>query len=160
LDKLTASIHTNENATFSVTVQNRGNAKLTITISVASEGTIFSWGHMSVGTFVLDWNESREIFFSVSPPFDAKSGNYTYTITAQGGSASQSVLVQVTVLKTKREDKNMMARALLTLGLLLLLCLVIVGVYMTEKRSKEPKPARPQSKLDEEKVPRGTQEEE
>jgi uncharacterized membrane protein len=160
MDKLTASIHTNENATFSVTVHNRGNAKLTITISVASEGTIFSWAHMSVGTFVLDWNESREIFFSVSPPLDAKSGNYTYTITAQGGSASQSVLVQVTVLKTKREDKNMMARALLTLGLLLLLCLVIVGVYMSEKRSNEPKPARPQSKLDEEKVPRGTQEEE
>jgi uncharacterized membrane protein len=162
LDKLKESIHTNETATFSVKVQNRGNAKLTITVKVASEATSISWAHLTVGSFDLEWNETREIFFSVSPPLDAKSGNYSFTIMAQGGSASQSVDVQVTVLKTERGDKNMMARSLLTLGLLLMLFLVIGGVYLSERQSNEPKPVvkRKDNSLDEKKVPAAAEEEE
>jgi uncharacterized membrane protein len=138
VDHLTTSIHTNETATFTLTVQNLGNTRVKVNITIASNAYELPWANLSATAFELDGNTGRNVVFSVSPVLTAKAGNYTYSLTIVGENATQNVDLKVVVLKTKHEDKNAFARALLTLGLLLMLIIAFIAFYLSRSREKRP----------------------
>jgi len=138
LDHLNATVHPNETATFTVTVQNLGNTVIVVSVAISSNAYELPWANLSATAFTIDANAGRNIVFSVTPDLLAKAGNYTYTLTVNGQNATQKVDLKVTVLKTKHEDKNAFARALLTLGLLLMLIIAVIAFYMSKEREKRP----------------------